>query len=466
MNIMLKSLIAIACIAVTIAAGVFVFKTFLMDGKDVKPDDVITVVERKVICPNPECKACVTITSKKGEKAICPKCSNAIPDSEPVVEVVPCEPSEKSKIKISEPVVVSENDPIQPQYVPINQPAYLQNVRMEGKTYHSRVIGKVFGSASKKDWGIRGSAYFTYFYGVESIGKIIKNDGINIVEERTFGKVSENVFVSDYIVSFELPPEVKTGINILCSTIGGRFGGDAGVEGGWVFGEGFNEGLSSVKIPINDDMVGDLRESGMLPPELDPQKIKNKMMMFSKIGDGKILEGKKVKIIFADGQGITQIIPIGCELSQQEIDVIKRTNFVMDHYLFPDQQVAPDTTWEVDGNVFSGFLDPRIQGQVRGKVTVKRIPDFTTSNNEVNKRLRLMNGHISFTDNSGGNNIVTGQLNSLQGTCIIPNQYGVVTSANISGMMEYKNVSTDHLLFAAEMSVVPRIEIKYECEVK
>jgi hypothetical protein len=77
-----------------------------------------------------------------------------------------------------------------------------------------------------------------------------------------------------------------------------------------------------------------------------------------------------------------------------------------------------------------------------------------------------MNGHISFTDNSGGNNIVTGQLNSLQGTCIIPNQYGVVTSANISGMMEYKNVSTDHLLFAAEMSVVPRIEIKYECEVK
>ncbi len=449
-----------------IATGVSVFKTFLVDEKNNKSDSVITIVERKVICPNPECKACVTITLKKGEKAICPECSYAIPDSEHVVEVVSCVPSEKSKIKISEPVIVAEDDPIQSQYVPINQPVYLQNVRMEGKTYRSSVIGKVYGSASKKDWGIRGSAYFTYFYGVESIGKIIKNDGINIIEERTFGKVSENVFVSDYIVSFELPPKVKEGINILCSAIGYKFGGEAGLDAGWTVGEAINEGLNSVKIPINDGMVGDLRESGMLPSELDPQRIKNKMMMFSKIGDGKILEGKKVRIIFADGQGITQITPIGCELSQQEIDVIKRTNFVMDHYLFPDQQVAPDTTWEVDGSVFSGFLDPRIQGQVRGKVTVKRIPDFTTSNNEVNKRLRLTNGHISFTDNSEGNNIVTGQLNCLQGTCIIPNQYGVVTSANISGMMEYKNVSTDHLLFAAEMSVVPRIEIKYECEVK
>ena len=427
MNTTLKILAAITMIAIIIAAGVFTVKTLTEKPPVIDP----------------------------------PKPPNGHGNGEVVIERVP---DERSIPKYSEPIIVKKDDPLQPQYTPVNQPAYLQNIRTEGKTYHSAVMGKIAGQASKTDWGIRGSAYFTYIYGVESIGKIVKNDGVTIIEEREFGRVTENVVVSRYDVGFELPPQLQAGLNFVCATVGalvGQYGSDAG----WKAGETINKVISEIRIPFTDKMFSGLREQGMLPKELDPERVKNEMMMFTKAKDTRILEGKKVRIIFKDGQGITRIEPIGCKLTMQEVDVIKRTNYVMDHYLFSDRKVAPDSTWDVDGDVFAGFLDPRLHGKVGGKISVMRISDFT-ANNETAKRLRLVRGNISFTDNSSQGKAVTGQLSGIKGICSIPNKYGVVTSAAMSGSMVYKNVSTDHLLFEAKMTVTPKFEISYECTVE
>ena len=436
----LKVLAAIALVAVTIAAGVFVIKTMTAPN-------------------NPPNKPTVP-TTKGGATGT------------DIVEI-PTKQAERSKPKFSETIVVAKDDPLQPKYVPVNQPEFLQNIREEGKTYHSSVMGKVEGQASKKDWGIRGSAYFTYIYGVESIGKIIKNDGVTIIEERTFGKVIEDVLVSRYDVGFELPPTIQNGFNFLCATIGaageiylGAGDGSTGATSGWQVGKIINQVVGDIKIPFDDVTFDKFRDEKMLPESLDPQRVKNEMMMFTKLKGGRILEGKKVRIIFKDGQGITSITPIRCQLSEQEVDVIKRTNYVMDHYLFPDQQVAPNSTWDVNGDVFAGFLDPRLHGKVGGKVSVRRVSDFTDAKGEVAKRLRLVNGHISFTDNSTAGQAITGQLSGIKGLCSMPNKYGVITTAAMSGTMIYKNVSTDHLLFDAEMTVTPRFEISYECSVE
>lgn len=441
MNTTLKVLAAITMISIIIAAGVFTVKTLT------KETPIITKDSEKKTKP----------TGTGGKEG----------------GFIIREPDERSIPKYSEPITVTKEDPLQPQYTPVNQPAYLQNIRTEGKTYHSRVIGKVAGQAGKTDWGIRGSAYFTYIYGVESIGKIIKNDGVTIIEERQFGEIAEDVVVSSYDVGFELPPVIQEGLNLLCSTLGAAgdmylAGGDgmAGANAGREVGKGINKVISEIKIPFTDEMFKDFRERGMLPKELDPERVKKEMMMFTKAKDTRILEGKKVRITFKDGQGITRIEPMDCKLTPQEVDVIKRTNYVMDHYLFPDRKVAPDSTWDVDGDVFAGFLDPRLHGKVGGKVTVTRISDFTDANSEVSKRLRLVRGNISFTDNSSQGKAVTGQLSGIKGICSIPNKYGVVTSAAMSGSMVYKNVSTDHLLFEAKMTVTPKFEISYECIVE
>lgn len=420
MNMILKILAAVALVAIIIATGVFTIKTLTTDSTRNVSSSIV-----------------------KGEKND--------------IEEIPTKPDKRSKPIFQDEIVVRRDDPIQPRYKPVNQPTYLQNIREEGKTYHSRVMGKVDGQASKKDWGVRGSAYFTYVYGLESIGKIIKNDGLTIIEERTFGKVTEDVIVSKYDIGFELPSELSVGLSAIEILF---FDGNGSIAPAVI------NTLNQIKIPFTDSMFNALRDNDMLPKTLDPQRVKNEMMMFAKLKDGRILEGKKVRIVFKDGQGITSITPINCKLSQQEVDVIKRTNYVMDHYLFPDQQVQPGSTWTVNGDVFAAFLDPRLHGRVGGEVTVSRVADFTDAKGEIAKRLRLVGGHISFTDNSSRGSAVTGQLSGLKGLCSIPDKYGVITSATMRGNMVYRNVSTDHLLFEAEMRVTPRFEISYECAVE
>ena len=112
------------------------------------------------------------------------------------------------------------------------------------------------------------------------------------------------------------------------------------------------------------------------------------------------------------------------------------------------------------------FLDPRLHGRVGGKVTVKRVSDFGNPSMGYSKRLRLEKGNISFTDNSSEGQAITGQLSGIKGLCTIPDKYGVITNATMTGTMVYKNVSTDHLLFEAEMTVTPTFEISYECSVE
>lgn len=442
MNMTLKVLSAIALISITIAAGVIIYKNIN------PPPPVSTTVATLPAPPNkPQTTAIEAVETP-------PTSNSAKPKYAPNIEI----PIEKA---------------LQPAYVPINQASYLQNLRMEGKEYHSSIIGKVAGQASKKDWGIKGTAYFTYLYGVKSVGKILKNDGTTIIEERKFGEVIEDVIVSRYEVGFEIPPIIGDAFSFLTATAGaaaeiyGSGGsGVAGANGGYNVGQGIVKGLNQVKIPFTDSMFADLRTKKMLPPELDPEKVKNEMMMFSKIKDGKMLEGKTVQIIFKDGQGVTSLTPINCELSEQERDVIKRTNFVLDHYIFPDRKVSPGDEWAVDGDVFAGFLDPRLHGKVGGNVTVSRISDFNDSKNRIAKRLKLLNGKIVFTDNSKAGQSITGQLSGIKGSCVLPDDFGVITSASMSGFMEYKNVSTDHLLFDAAITVTPRFNVEYQCEVK
>lgn len=475
-NSTIKILLAMALISITVASGVFTIKTLTTETP---PPQTITVSStesyllqksqndnRRVVDEKQEEKknSPETFVERETKQMTSEKNESNTDDN----QIITRKQDESSIPKFSEPIIVEKDDSFQPKYIPVNQPVYLQNIRMEGKTYHSRVMGKVEGKASKKDWGIRGSAYFTYVYGVESIGKIQKNDGVTIIEERTFSNVAEDVLVSRYDIGFELPPELQNGINIFCGVIGSLVSGysEEGAGIGYEVGQSINNFISEVKIPFTDQMFSDFRSQGMLPPELDPERIKNELMMFTKAKNTRILEGKKVKITFKDGQGITRIDPIKCELSQQEVDVIKRTNYVMDHYLFPDQKVAPDSTWDVDGDVFAGFLDPRLHGRVGGKVTVKRISDFVNADREPSKRLRLEKGNISFTDNSSEGQAITGQLSGIKGLCTIPDKYGVITNATITGTMVYKNVSTDHLLFEAEMTVTPTFEISYECSVE
>lgn len=364
----------------------------------------------------------------------------------------PASPPEEPKIP--GPIVIDpDKDPVQPDYMAVNRPAVLQNVRRQGKTYISCAAGNLNGQAVKKDWGFAATATFNYTWGMESTSYIEKNDGLTIVEVRSFDKVVENVAVSDVGVGLDIPDEVGTFLDAMVSI--------------------FKPGLTGIVSAMNKRSVTVpkwaldlLREVNCLPPNFDPQVLLGRMKMFTQEEGKYLLEGKKVRITFKDGQGIIRIEPMdGTALTPREMDVIKRSNFVMDHYLMPEREVAVGESWTVQGNVFGGMVDPRLSGKLTGEVKVSRKADFPMENGEIARRLGLEGGEVGFVS-TVGNMSQTGRLHNISGSSLIPNSHNVVTEAEMTGYADYDEVSTDHLLFEARMTVTPKFRVRYTCEVK
>jgi len=420
MNMFLKVLGAIAMVMVILASGVYVLRNLdPHEGKSIpsKDDDAKKSDEPK---------------GKKVADELVPP---------PRVEITP--------------ITVKPDHPLQPSYKPINQPEYLKFLRGKGKTYRSTVVGKVSGQASKRDWGFQGTAYFDYLFTVSSASKILKNDGVEVVEERSFSQVDESLFVSHYEIGLEIPDQLGTALNWIGNALGA--------------GNAVSATLSTVNhrsVSIKKEWIDQARGLGLFKtlPDLDPARLEQELRMFTQGDNNRLLAGKTVKIRFVDGTGVTNIDPVSGGLTQQEKEIIIRTNFVMDHYLFPDHEVKPGGSWTVAADVFAGFLDPRLKGKPEGKVKVLRTPDHE-EDGQISKKLRIAEGDIMIRNVTGANEI-TGQLNGLKGVCVIPDKNGVVTAAFLSGYADYKSLSRDHLLFQAQTTYTPKIEIRYECKVE
>ena len=410
MNTILKTLAALALITIIMMAGVHIYQSLNPSPVPVPP-----------------------VVNKPGPTE---------PDPSPKPTPTPPSPVDPA------PVKVEKDNPVMPKYSAINDPVILQNMRVEGKTYRSVVIAEVKGRATKKDWGVvNATVGFNYVYSVESTGKIIKNDGLTIIEERTFSNVNEKLLVGDVDLSLKIP---RNGITDVIAPLFG------------VTNETIDMINDNSHVTLSE---GDLKILSEVIPSLDPDKMKGKLLMFSKAGNQRLLQGKKVRIEFKDGLGITSIEPIGCGLTEEEKEIIIRTNFVMDHYIMTDKKVEVGDEWRVNADVFSGLIDPRLRGAVGGEVTIMRVADAPGQDLDGNtRRLKLINGEINVTIPDDKNR-VTGSVTNIKGSCIIPDKYGVIKEGVISGRVKYTEVSTDHFLFEARMEATPELEIHYECEV-
>ena len=359
-------------------------------------------------------------------------------------------------IEIREKITILKDDPIQPKYVAINQPEYIQQIRQVGKTYNSIATGKVSGRAAKADWGIKGSAYFQYIYGMEVISKVLSNDGMMIVEERKFSKVTESVLVSDIVIGFYFGKRLRSSLQLF-----GFLVPEARVvTGGLLMVDG-------LEVPVDQSWIDRAKEYKIFEnfPDIDPKNIKNHFKAFKQV-DGKLpLEGKTFEIVVIDGQGVESIKPLDCGISEEERELIIRSNQLMDHYIFPNQKKEPGDSWEVDGNVLGGLLDHRMSGTLSGKIKIERAPDFFAEKGDTNIKLKMVEGFVKIIEPQQGNT-VNGKIQIKSGIAILPKKLNIITNVSIQGSAEYNKISTNHLLFEARMDVNPDFEARYECEVK
>ncbi|HYV36056.1 MAG TPA: hypothetical protein VE988_10160 [Gemmataceae bacterium] len=419
MNITLKILAAVALVVVILAGGAYLLQRF------------------------------------GGESAAQNKDGNDGPknDGSPTAPIAAApKPKEDDK-----PHEVKADDPIQPKYKAVNQPAALQNLRQEGKTYKSIVVGKLSGQFSHKDYTLRKRAYFNYFFTVESHGKILKNDGYTIIEERHFNNMNENLVITGYEIQVELPPTLQ----MVLSWLGPITQAATGVN------VGAANMINNVPISVKKEWVDSAQKMGLFKqlPLLDPSKMHDEFKFITRGKDSLLLEGKTVKITFVDGRGIILIEPVGCSLSLNEHEAVKRSNFIMDHYIMPNREIAVGQEWTVPGHVFGGFLDPRLRGKPDGEVKVVRELDFKVSDKSFNRFLKITQGTIKVEDVDGSRKIV-GEMTGLTGRCKIPSDVNVVTDAHLDGYANYQNLQRDHILFGAEFAGKTRFEVKYSCTVE
>jgi hypothetical protein len=176
------------------------------------------------------------------------------------------------------------------------------------------------------------------------------------------------------------------------------------------------------------------------------------------------LAGKSVRITYVDGEGVTRIDPVDCDLTDEEKDFLHHTAVLADGYILPDVRVAPGKTWNVSGQHLATFLDPSLRGVTSGNVILQRERAANSAGGQETALLKIGQGAI-YIDSSDASQERIGSLRP-SGEITFDLTNGYVRQAELSGQMHVQQVSKDHLLFETSFRSSPELEIQYSCRMK
>jgi hypothetical protein len=174
------------------------------------------------------------------------------------------------------------------------------------------------------------------------------------------------------------------------------------------------------------------------------------------------MNGKKCRIVYENGVGVTSVEPIGCTLTQDEYLFIMDTAILSDIYLMPDEKCSEGDTWEIRGEDFLPILDPSLSASLTGVLTARRGRDIGGSG-APRAIIRLESGVLDLRDRDDKTEVAArwaprGELEYSFGEQI-------VTSGRLNGDMSIASRSIDHVVFEMRNIVIPKYDITYHCEV-
>ena len=372
------------------------------------------------------------------------------------------------------------DDSWQPAYAKYNKPQNIQQAREVGKTYKSSIAGTVRGEGINERWYVKGRCKYTYYYEVDSEGKVLENDGKKIVEERTFKKVGESLYTDDLKLGLSLPVEQLRTLNTilgLAVQAAGVLGAPA--DGGSIIAPAFialgqylknSEKLVEWGEALNEKEI-DAKNVQIILEMLgcpDIKKIINQKLMDVRhaLHIPQLLQGKTVRIEFENGKGITKLTPIGCQLSDEEKEYIIRGNYLLDKYILPvDHEVEVDEKWRVDAAVLGGLLDSRLRAKPQGAIVLGRDEDedYKGKNAWI---LKLEQGKANLVAPEDDGKTLCGNISNVTGKCIMLESTSTIVEARLSGNAEYDKIDDKHLLYNTRFKTKPEFEIHYTCKVE
>lgn len=310
----------------------------------------------------------------------------------------------------------------------IGKPERIRDVLLEGRTYAVTSSFTLNGPVRDKDWGMEKIVHLNYLAEVQFTRRIDKNDGRRIEEFRHIKQC--RMLKAESTAQFRF---VWTEPGILL--LGGL---DWLITGGAVVLE-----LLPIQKIIDTAYQYAVNEANT--------KVKGMI-------DG--MEGKQFRVVYEDGQGVLELTPAGCDLTEEERDFLMTLSVVSDAYILPDKESKPGQTWEVPAEALSDFLPPEWRGRPEGKVIIRRVKDFEQGGHGF-ARLEIQSGtfQVIATDQSWE------RIASFtpRGWFEYDITEGHVAQGELRGTANMHKASRDHLLFEARFEASPQGRSTYSC---
>jgi hypothetical protein len=183
----------------------------------------------------------------------------------------------------------------------------------------------------------------------------------------------------------------------------------------------------------------------------------------------KLLEGKTFDLEYEDGVGLVKVDVTGEGqiLSSREKELLERAFYLSDYYIFrdssnPKRRIQIGDSWTVDAKNLAGVLDPRMRHKAQGDIYLYR--DQNQGDSEQTWALFVLKkGLIKMVDTDSSRKI-KGEVELKQGNVLYHLAMQYITKATITGIANYHEISTDHLLFGSRLLTQPRLSAQYECK--
>jgi len=174
------------------------------------------------------------------------------------------------------------------------------------------------------------------------------------------------------------------------------------------------------------------------------------------------LQGKKVRVAYKNGVGLTSLTPLGCNLSADGQMLITNMAMASDVYILPDLKCREGDTWVIHGVDMLPVFDPSLKAVPDGQIRVERLRDQGQGDRRA-AVIAIRRGVFTLRSWEAGSETV-GRW-APRGQMLFSFSDSIVTQADLTGDFEITKRSTDHILFEARMEVQPQYRMVYSCEI-
>jgi hypothetical protein len=310
----------------------------------------------------------------------------------------------------------------------VGDPKRLREVLQEGKTYEVVSTADLEAPVRDKDWGLQKTVHLAYRAELRLRRQIEKNDGQRIVELRSVEDSRMVKATSTLRLSFVV---TEPGVFLLGAL-------DAWLTGGQI------TTIAASALPV-------LEWFGQ-------QALNNANTKIKASVDS--LKGKKVRIVYEDGKGVTSVEPVGCFLTEDERDFFFASAVVGDAFLLPNKESKPGDVWEAPGEAFSDLVPSSWRGTPRGRIQIRRGQDFEEKGQKY-AWLECYAGTLEI-DASDASRTRLASLTP-RGQLKYNISAGHVESAELNAQGNMLEASRDHLLFEARFETQPKVHMTYRC---